>query len=60
LPACAQELREKVSGAPMVDLSQMVVVGDSLSASFQNGSLLAGTRLGKLARGATDPLVFGI
>jgi GDSL-like Lipase/Acylhydrolase len=38
--ACAQEVRPNLSRPHKADLSQMVVVGDSLSAGFQNDSLL--------------------
>ncbi len=38
--ACAQEARPSASGSGKANLSRMVVVGDSLSAGFQNDSLL--------------------
>jgi lysophospholipase L1-like esterase len=39
LPAQAQETRQNIIGIQKMDLSRMVVVGDSLSAGFQNDSL---------------------
>ncbi len=39
-PVGAQEMRSDASGSHKANLSQMVVVGDSLSAGFQNDSLL--------------------
>jgi lysophospholipase L1-like esterase len=40
LPAWADEGRDRGRGHDRADLSRLVVVGDSLSAGFQNGSLL--------------------
>jgi len=39
-PTSAQQARPNISGSHKADLSRMIVVGDSLSAGFQNDSLL--------------------